>query len=76
MHQRSIRSLTALVGLALLSLSAPSFALSSEQVQAYARWKTALADQLHMNAAGYALCQGIILGHLRKMAQTASDISP
>lgn len=29
-----------------------------------------------MNAAGYALWQGIILGHLPKMAQPATDISP
>lgn len=44
MPQRSIRALTASVGFALLSLPAPSFALSSEQEQAYTRWKTALAD--------------------------------
>ena len=72
MHQRSIRSLTALVGLALLSLSAPSFALSSEQVQAYARWKTALAN----NAARYALRQGIIATHLPLVDPPIPELRP
>ena len=44
MPKRSIRALTASVGLAILSLSTPSLALSSEHAQAYARWKTALTD--------------------------------